>query len=378
MSKYTKGLRTWIEIDKKAIACNYRVFRGLISKKTMLMAVVKSNAYGHGLIDFSKEISALGADWLGVDSIVEALALRQAGIKKPILVLGYTLPEMLAEAVRNDISVTISTYESLKGISKQKLSKYLKVHIKVDTGMHRQGFLESEINKVLSLIEKRNKNYIVEGLYTHFAAAKNPDLPSFTNEQIISIKKWISAFHNKNLKPIVHAAASGGAMIYPHSHFDMVRIGIGLYGLWPSRETEAYYRNRIKLIPALSWKTIVSEIKRFPKHSRFGYDLTGIVNRDSIVAILPVGYWHGYPRTLSGIGTVLINGKECGILGRVSMDLLIVDVTDCKKVKVGDEAILIGRSGKKRITAEYLATIQDAWWYEFIDRINPLIKRIYL
>ena len=372
-----KGLRTWIEVDRKAIRHNFELFRRFIGKKTKLLAVVKSNAYGHGLIDFSREIDGLGADFLGVDSIVEGLALRRAGIAAPILVLGYTLPELIPVAAENNIAITVSTYESFNDIKRAKLTKAVTIHIKVDTGMHRQGFVEEEIKKVVGLAAAEDKKFIVEGLFTHFAAAKNPDLTTATRNQIAVFRKWLDAFKRMKIKVIAHAAASGGAMIYPDSHFDMVRIGVALYGLWPSSETEAYFRNRIKLIPALTWKTIITEIKRFPKGSRFGYDLTGIVARDSVTAICPVGYWHGYSRALSGIGTVLVNGHEARILGKVSMDILIIDVTDVPRPKVGDEVVLIGRSGKKEISAEYLAGIQDAWWYEFIDRINPLIKRIY-
>ena len=199
-------MRTWIEVDKKALAHNYKSLRTLLSPKTMFMAVVKSNAYGHGLVDFSREISRLGADWIGVDSIVEATALRKAGILKPILVLGYTLPEMLTVAVEYDVSVTVSTFETLAAISKMRTlvgvnglakndaSKKLKVHIKVDTGMHRQGFQNDQIGKLFVVLGGLKNKIVVEGLFTHFAAAKNPSFPLQTQNQIKFFDEWRGGF----------------------------------------------------------------------------------------------------------------------------------------------------------------------------------------
>ena len=158
----------------------------------------------------------------------------------------------------------------------------------------------------------------------------------------------------------------------------MVRIGIGLYGIWPSREAEAFLKNKIELKPVLSWKTVIGEINTVKKGERIGYDFTERLERDSKVAILPVGYWHGFPRALSGIGQVIIAGHKCKILGRVCMDIVMADITDVKKVKVGDEVTLIGREGKSGITVDDLATLLDVSSYELVTRINPLIKRIYL
>lgn len=379
MNKRPKGLRTWIEVDKKAIVHNYRVFRDLILPKTKLMAVVKSNGYGHSLIDFSKEISRLGADWFGVDSAVEALAIRRSDIKKPILILGYTLPEMIKEAVDNGISLTVSSFEQLKEIEKVKTDKLIKIHIKADTGMSRQGFFEKDIQKIIAGLQPavNNRRLKVEGLFTHFASAKNPSFPQFTGIQLKSFNKWIEAFRQAGLKPIVHAAATGGAFLYPESHFDMVRIGIGLYGLWPSKETEAFAKDKIKLAPALSWKTVVSEVKKISKGARVGYDCTETLDRDSVIAICPIGYWHGYPRAFSSVGRALVGGKEARVLGRVSMDMIVLDVTKISNVKTEDEVVLLGKQGRAGISVEDISGLIDMSPYELITRLNPLIKRIY-
>lgn len=400
-----RGLRTWIEVNQKAVRHNVGLFRRFLPKRALLMAVVKSNAYGHGLLPFAKEMEKLGADlvrskeplvpagtdrayrtsnrvnFLGVDSILEARALRREGVALPILVLGYTLPQFFAEAAENDISLTISSSESLAALNKARLAKPLMIHIKVDTGMHRQGFLATELPKILAFllrIKDKGLRIEAEGLYTHFASAKNPAFPQDTQTQLAAFKKWVSAFQKAGLKPIVHAAATGGALLFPESHFDMVRIGIGLYGVHPSRETEAHFTGRLVLQPALSWKTIITEIKRVPKGARVGYDLTETLPRDSRLAILPVGYWHGYPRALSSIGRVLIRGRAARVIGRVSMDMLTVDVTEIPQARVGDEVILLGGSGKAVISADTLASLADLSPYELITRLNPLIKRLYV
>lgn len=370
-----KGLRTWIEVDKRAIRHNFSVFKGVIGKQVKMLGVVKSNAYGHNLLEFAKELEKLGVDFLGVDSAVEALALRREGVKAPILVLGYTLPEMFEQLAEKDISMTVSNFETLNEL--KKIKGKIKIHVKVDTGMSRHGFVETEIKKVLGEIS-RTPAVAVVGLYTHFAMAKNPSFPAYTKSQIEKFNIWREAFIKAGLKPICHAGATAGTLLYKEAHFDMVRIGISLYGIWPSRESEAFYENKIKLQPVLSWKTIIAEIKRYPKGTKVGYDCTETLDKDSIVAVLPVGYWHGLPRALSSIGHVIINGQKCKILGRVCMDIIMVDISKVKNPKVGDEATIIGRDGKVGITVDNIATLLDGSAYELVTRINPLIKRIYL
>jgi alanine racemase len=377
--KEREGLRTWIEVDRKAIRHNFGVFRGLISKTTKLMAVVKSNAYGHDLIQFSKEMEKLRADFLGVDSMTEARALRREGVKLPILVLGYTMPELFAEAAENDVSITVSTFETLKELCHSKLRRPVRIHIKVDTGMHRQGFLAGDLPKILGKLKVKSLKLKVqvEGLYTHFAAAKNPAFPKDTKDQIAEFRKWIDAFFEAGFKPILHAAATSGTLLFPESHFDMVRIGIGLYGLWPEAAVKAYLGDRIRLHPALLWKSIVTEVKELAQGSRIGYDLTETMPHGGTLAVVPVGYWHGYPRALSSVGRVNIGGKECRILGRVSMDMLAVDVSGVRDVRAGSEVLVLGGNDASPVSAEGVASLLCASWYEVITRLNPLIKRIY-
>jgi alanine racemase len=371
------GLRTWIELDSKAISHNYSQFRSLIKKETKLCAVVKSNAYGHGLVDFSREIIKCGADWLAVDSITEGLRLRQEGIKIPILILGYTLPEKFIDAVEADLSLSISHFDALQALLNNKFSKKPKVHIKVDTGMHRQGFMMDHAAELLQILID-NPTIEVEGLFTHFAAAKNPSFPAQTKKQIEEFSNWVQLFDVSGFSPIIHAAATSGTILFPESHFDMVRIGIGLFGLWPSREVKAYAENKVPLQPVLSWKTIISEVKKLPKGSSIGYDFTETLDRNSTLVICPIGYWHGFPRSLSSIGSAIVGGKKVRVVGRVSMDMVCFDVTGIKSINVGDEVVIIGNEGKEEITAMDIATVSDSSWYEILTRINPLIKKIII
>src|SRR3989344_458196 len=377
--KKPEDLRTWIEIDKKAIAHNYRVFRKLLKKKTKFLAVVKSNAYGHNLLEFAPEMEKLGVDWLGVDSLVEARSARAVGVKIPILVLGCTLPLLYDEARESGVSITISNFDQLEKALKLKPTKRsLKVHIKVDTGMHRQGFQLEEAEKLLGMLDKaKHSVVIVEGLYTHFAEAKNPRAGDNTRRQISEFKDWIKTFHDAGFSPIIHAAATGAALLYPEAHFDMVRIGIGCYGLWPSDEAERFLGRKIKLRPVLSWGAVVSEVKHVKKGERVGYDFTERLMRDTTLAVIPVGYWHGMPRLASSKGRVIINGKTARILGRVSMDMIVVDVTDIPNVTVGSELTLVGRNGKEEIKAGELAGFTGTTHYEIVTRLNPLIKKFY-
>lgn len=371
------GLRTWIEVDTKAIGHNLKIFRSLVKPECLIMTVVKSNAYGHGLVGFSQAAEKLGVDYFGVDSAIEGITLRHSGIKKPILVLGYTLPEMIKEAVQNNLSLSISSLSALDSLVNLKLKNPVQIHLKVDTGMHRQGFSLKEANELIKKLKANKKKIIVEGLFTHFASAKNPAFPSNTLKQIELFNQWRGIFKNNGFEPICHASASAGTILFPQAHFDMVRIGAGLYGIWPSTETKSYAESKFQLKPVLSWWTILSEVKSLPKGSQIGYDCTETLARDSVVGICPIGYWHGYPRSLSSIGKVLVGGKKTKVLGRISMDMIIINLTDIKNPKVGDVVTLIGRDGKEEIGLEEVAMLADTSTYEIADRLNPLIERIY-
>jgi alanine racemase len=373
-TKQSLKVRTWLQIDRASMAKNYAVFRAMIKPETKLMAVVKSNAYGNELIGFSKVMDELGADTFGVDSITEGITLREVGIVKPILVLGFTIPENVSIASEKNISITLSSFDALSYLIKNKIS--IKVHVKIDSGMHRQGFYPSDAEKLSDMLLKE-KNITVEGMYTHFANAKNPRFSKDTDKQAKEFEKAVAVFQKKGFPFLKHACATSGTILFPKYHYDMVRVGIGLHGLWPSKEVKKASESKIKLDSILSWKTVVSEVKMVKKGEGIGYDFSEILKRNTEVAICPIGYWHGYPRALSSRGYVLIHGRRARVLGRVAMDMIVVDIAGIKDVKMGDEVILIGTQGKESITADELAKLCKTSNYEIVTRINPKIQRIF-
>ncbi len=376
MSKIaSEKYRTWIEISKSAVKNNYQAFRKLLKPETRLLGVVKSNAYGHGLIGFSKILHHLGVDWLGVDSITEASTLRQNRISCPILVMGFTLPDNFAVAAKQKISLTISTFENAKVLAQK--NQRCSIHIKIETGLNRQGFLVRDLPKVMELLKKAS-HLEVQGLYTHFAKAYYPKDKNFTVQQIKEFQQATLLFRKAGYRPMLHAAATGGTLNFPQAHFDLVRIGIGLYGLWPTDETKRVYAKKIHLRPALSWKTKINEIKKAKKGETVGYYRSERLRRDSKLAILPIGYWHGFDRRFSNIGHVLVRGQKAKVAGRVSMDMTAIDVTDIPAVKPGDEVVLIGKQGYNEITIDDLAKMADTINYEIVTRINPLVQKFYV
>lgn len=339
------------------------------------MAVVKSNAYGHELTGFAREVSRFGVDWLGVDSITEANALRKEGIKKPLLVLGYTLPAHFALAGKNGIALAISAFESLGTLA--KAGKKVAVHIKFDSGMHRQGFNLDQLAQVCSTIHK-HPHVQFQGFFTHFASAKKPDSEKHTEKQIRLFTKAVNMVKGFGFNPLCHASATAGTLNYPEANFDMVRVGIGLYGLWPSSETRKSLEKKIILKPVMTWKTLIAEVKWVEKGECVGYDYTEQLARKTRLAVLPIGYWHGYWRAFSSKAFVLVKGQKARVVGRVSMDMIVVDVTDIKNVGVGNEVVLLGNQGKQFVTADSLAVLADTTNYEIVTRINPLIKKNFI
>jgi len=366
--------KTWVEISQKAIAHNINQIRPILKPKTKLWSVVKSNAYGHGLTSFSQIADKLGVDGFCVDSVPEGLKLRKNSLKKPVLVLGPTIiPNLYNEAGINNLTVTVSNFESL--ISLSKVKNRPKFHVKIDSGMHRQGFYINEVPLLIKKIKAFKLSKLLTGAYTHFASAKDLNYPTYTDLQLEKFKKAVSIFERAGFTNLIkHAAATGGTFIKPEYHLDAVRIGIGLYGLWPSKEL-MMQRKDLKLKPVLSWHSLISEVKNLKKGDFVGYDLIERVNRPTKMAILPIGYWHGFPRSLSGIGEVLVNGKKAKVLGRVSMDLVVINA-DNTACKVGDKATIIGRQKHEELSAFDVAQKTGTIHYELITRINPLIERI--
>lgn len=365
-------LKTWVTIDKKAVQHNIAKLRSILTPKTKLFAVVKSNAYGHGLVLFSQLADQYGVDGFCVDSVIEGERLRKEGIKKPILVLGPTFKYQLETAVKNKITITVSNFDALAELVKSRYKP--EFHLKIDTGMHRQGFYLSELPKVIRQIKTHQLINSSTGCYTHFASAKDVNYPTLTENQFSEFQKALKLLEKAGLKNLIrHCAATGGALVNPKYHLDAVRIGIGLYGLYPSGEL--MIQSKLKLKPVLSWHSVVSEVKNINPGDYVGYDLTERIEKKTKLAIVPIGYWHGYPRALSGIGEVIVCGKRARVLGRVSMDMIAIDLGGVEAVR-GNKVTLLGKNGAEEISVYEIARKLGASHYEIITRINPLIERV--
>jgi alanine racemase len=374
--KLSDSLRTWIEIDARAAKKNYNTFRKLVGKKVKLWSVVKSNAYGHGLYAFSALMDEFGIDGFCVDSVVEGLSLRNVGIKKPILVLGQTLPSRYAEAAKNDITISISNFDALEALARAK--KIPDFHIKIDTGMHRQGFYLEDVPNVIAQVAKsKGLRPHLKGLFTHFAAAKDMHDHTYADAQLKNFKKTVDLFEKAGFTTLIkHASATGGTLLGAPYHFDSVRVGIGLYGLWPADELKKQLGKKIILHPVLSWRATISEVKNLKKGDYVGYDLTERVKKDVKMAVVPIGYWHGFPRALSSVGAVIVNGKVARVLGRVSMDMIAIALSS--SARPGDVVTIIGRDGRAKVSALEQSINSNTSEYEFVTRLNPLMERVII
>ena len=377
-----KKNKVWVEISKSALIHNLKQFRKLIGPNKKLAAIVKSNAYGHGLIEIAKIAENSKADWLGVDSVDEAITLKKNKLKSPILILGYTIYSRLSDIVNHSFRQTVYSKEIIKKLgqisNRKKKKTYL--HLKLETGTSRQGVLEKDLIKLIKLI-KQYKYLNLEGISTHFANIEDTTDHTYARKQLADFKRLVEKAEKKfNQKiPIKHAACSAATILFPQTHFNLVRAGISIYGLWSSGKTHVSAKDRkinFTLKPVLTWKTIIAQVKKLKAGAPIGYGLTEILTQDSKIAILPIGYWDGYDRSLSSIGNVLIQGKRCRILGRVCMNMIIVDVSHITNIKPEDEVVLIGQQGQEKITADEIAGKINTINYEVVARINPLLYKI--
>lgn len=368
---------TWIEIKKSRLHNNLKQFRKIVGSQRKIMAIVKSNAYGHGMLTMAELFLSAGADWLGVVNLKEALLLRQNKIKAPIFILSYYpfSPEV-RKAIHQNIDFPVYALSQARFLNQeaQKINKFANIHIKVDTGASRIGIWPEEVNDFVKKIRKL-KYLNLRGIFTHYADSESKN-QSYTNQQTQKFQKIVKL----EKIPIVHAACSAAIINNPETFFNMVRIGIGLYGLWPSEDTKKNAQKRAPLVnlqPILSWKTRVIQIKYLPAGTSVGYDRTFVTQLRSKLAVLPIGYADGYDRRLSNSGSVLIRGSFCPIRGRVCMNLTMVDISRTKEVKVGDEVVLIGEQKNNVISADDLAKKIGTINYEIVSRINSDIPRIY-
>lgn len=374
----TEKLTTWVEVSKKALQHNVEQFKKATGKK--IMAVVKSNAYGHGIIGTANAIKD-DVDYFAVVSVEEALTLREHSIENNILVfsiLGFN-PELIVESIKKDIELTVFDDTSYKQVvaASMMAGKNAVVHIKVDTGMSRLGV---DVNDSFSFIKKvfENEHLEVKGIYSHLSSA-DADI-EFTDLQCERFQKVLGFFQENDFEVTIKHILNTPAVMMGKDIGNTVRIGLGLYGLAPSDFVSDIIKKKytwFSLLPALSWKTRIIQVKDVAKGSFVSYGKTFEVDKDMKLAVLPVGYWDGLGRKLSNNGDVLIDGARCRVRGRVCMNHTIVDVTELNDVQVGDEVVLLGKSGNDEITADELTGRIGTINYGIVTRINPLLKRIY-
>jgi alanine racemase len=372
-------------IDLDAIKKNIQNLKKLTNKTSKFMAVIKADAYGHGAIQVARTVVKNGADWLGVARLNKAAELRQAGINVPILVFGYIHPCQAALINDLDLVATVYDLEMARALSsKAKLfKKPVKVHLKIDTGMGRMGMIidknldgKTTRKQTLKQIETmvRLPGIDINGIYTHFAAADHKDR-TYTNLQIEIFASLLEDLNKKGIDfEIRHAANSAGIIEFPQSHFDMVRAGIAIYGLYPS---EIISQSKIKLLPAMTLKSIVTAVRNVGKSFYVSYGMTHKTQNETWLASIPVGYADGFSRLFSSNGTVLVKGCRAPIVGRVCMDQTMIDVGNIPNVTTGDEVVLIGSQGDETIGADELATRINTIHYEIISGLTPRVKRIY-
>jgi len=370
---------TWIEIDSAAARHNIDSFRSLLTPATSLMVVVKANAYGHGLNVYAP-LAAERADWLGVNALDEALEIRALGIRIPVAILGYTEADQMNAVVANEFRQVVYREDMAAALSAAavKQNSTALIHLKLETGTNRQGIPLGELPNLVRRIQAM-PGLNIEGAYTHFANIEDTLDPSFALRQLERFREAMSVLETSGVRPpLVHASATAGTLLYPETGFTMVRLGIGAYGIWPSRETQLAARERgrkIVLKPAMTWKTRVAQIKTVEAGEHVSYGLTYQASHRMKVAVLPIGYYDGYDRKLSNGGRVLIHGHAVPVIGRVAMNMTMLDVTDVP-CQPDDEVVLLGRQGKAEIRAEDLAEKIGTIAYEVVARINPRIPRI--
>lgn len=366
----------WAEIDLDKAAYNMKNIKKIVGDKEVI-AVVKADCYGHGADDLAPVFLENGASRLAVAILTEGIELRKKNITAPIMILGYTPLELSEELINNDIEQTVYDLEYAKKLSSlaEKLGKKAKIHIALDTGMGRIGFIPNEksIEDVVEIASLKGIEII--GIFTHFSTADEYD-KTYTNEQFKKIKDFIAELEKRNINiPLKHVSNSGAIMDMPETYLDAVRAGIILYGYYPSNEVS---KEKLDIKPILTLKTTISHVKEVEEGTSISYGRTFITKKKSKIATIPIGYADGYSRLLSGKAKVIINGKFAPVVGRICMDQCMIDVTDIGEVKVGDEVILLGEEGNLKFNADDFAEIMGTINYEITCMLKQRIPRVYI
>ena len=376
------------EIDLKAIAHNISELRRITHPDARLMAVVKANGYGHGAVEISRCALRNGASSLGVARIEEGIQIRKAGINAPILVFGHTLPQQAGDLLEYNLTQSVYTSTAARKLSQKatSLGGRIKIHLKVDTGMGRLGLLPqsfqpdspSKINadtiaETLAIADLAGLE--LEGVFTHFAAADSKD-KTYAEYQLDLFLNYLNHLQKAGLNPRQKHAANSGALIdMPRSHFDLVRPGIAIYGLYPSDEVD---QQKVSLIPAMTLKTRIIQLKEVPAGFKVSYGMTHETVQPTKIATVPVGYADGLSRLLSSRGWMLVGGQRVPVIGRVCMDLTMLDVGNIENVRLGDEVVVFGQQGNETLSIDEMAAMLKTINYEIVTGISARVPRVYL
>lgn len=376
-----KNYLTWVEVKAGKLSGNIRTIRKLAGKR-LVAAAVKANGYGHGLELMVELLRKEKIEYLAVHSREEAERARRKGWKKKILVVGYIQLSELEAVPELGLELTVYNIETVNRLGKltEKTGKRAEIHLKVETGTNRQGVEPENIEMMVAAI-RRFPQLHLKGVSTHFANIEDTTDHTYANYQLAEFNKIVTQINSLGLQPpLRHTACSAALLLFEDTKFEMVRPGIALYGLWPSKETYLSYRlaggsNSI-LAPLLTWKTRVIQVKNVPADAFVGYGCSYRTTAPTKLAILPVGYYDGYDRSLSNLAYVLIKGKRAPVRGRICMNLMMVDITDIDGVKLEEEVVLLGENDQEKITADQMASWAGTVNYEILSRINGDIPRI--
>ncbi len=363
----------WAEINLGAIAHNVREIRRFIKPDVCLMAVVKSNAYGHGIIETAQCVLANGAGALGVGRISEGICLRASGIDVPILIFGFTPPQLVGKLLEYDLTQTVYSLETAREFSDAALASggNVKIHLKIDTGMGRLGVMPDSINECILIAQL--PGLYMEGIYTHFATADSKNR-SYANKQFNIFKELLDKLHKKGLHvPLRHAANSAATINMPEAHFDMVRCGILLYGLYPSADIK---KDAVCVRPAMALKSRIIHLKKVPSGARISYGAFYETKKPAIIATVSAGYGDGVNRLLSSSGSMLVRGRRVRITGRICMDMTMLDVGQLD-VSRGDEVVIFGNQGDEFLGADEIAAAVNTIGYEILTSIPSNLHRVY-
>ncbi len=378
---------TWAEINLDAYAHNIRELKRVTRPPARLMAVVKANGYGHGAVEVAREALQNGAQYLGVARINEAIPLREAGLGAPILIFGYSPPDLAPMLIDYELTQTVYSLSAASALSERATRKgeKINIHLKVDSGMGRLGFLLEVTNGTRDDIPAPNPvreietitrlpGLTVEGIFTHFATADSAD-KSYAGLQLDRFMDLLNRLQKKGLEPpIKHAANSGALIDMPDSHLDMVRPGIATYGLHPSDEVN---KRIVDLKPVMTLKSKIIHLKRVPPGFNISYGITFQTKNQTTIATVPVGYADGFNRLLSSRGHMLVHGQRVPIVGRVCMDLTMLDVGGISGVEIEDEVVVFGQQVNETISADEIASSLDTINYEIVSTITGRVPRVY-